>query len=627
MAKTWQGVGTQLLPAGYHGRAKEGTGKTFEYEIQRQSSGFVFSVTMPGNTKTGPGNTKTGPGDAKTGPGGVKTSLPVKVIMGGERHGLSFLLSMDKLGAVPLERPALIEGRYVYNWPNHALAISPGLGSAEPSSYEDAFGRVLSPGFQEKCLSCHGEPGTLGTGVRGGVQCESCHGPGLDHVQAIRQGKPGASIVNPNKLAADQRLDTCARCHTGFSDRSDPLPKEMLVSNQVSALRNSECFIQSGKALTCTNCHDSHRDRTSAEVEKASNATCLGCHSSAAKHAGVCPVNANGGCTGCHMPRVDAGVFHMTDHWIRIHPEQGVQSAKRDDTLRSEIPPLREFLRILVVDEKQKAEGAAARLAKGEAFADVAKDTSMDNTAPGGGYFGEMWLADMEPKLAAAAVRLGYGETSGIIALENRWMMLQRMPRDFKTDADNLFEQAVALKAKGDAKGALEKDSQALKVYPYFLRALIFMGTTLGEGGDVKRGSEILTFTARLYPKDATAQFDLGLTLGALGNPSGQIEAFRHAIELDPDLVAVYESLGAALYSAGDWQSAIEVCHAGLQIDPLRAGLYFNLSMMLEQHGDAQGAKRARDLATQIDPRLLRGRRGKGRRLERSSRMRSFSKV
>ena len=68
------------------------------------------------------------------------------------------------------------------------------------------------------------------------------------------------------------------------------------------------------------------------------------------------------------MPRVDQGVFHMTDHWIRVHPEQGVQPAKHDESLRSQVPPLREFLRILVVDEKQKAESAAARLAKGEAF-------------------------------------------------------------------------------------------------------------------------------------------------------------------------------------------------------------------------------------------------------------------
>ena len=124
----------------------EGSTKPLEYEIQRQTGGFVFSARMPG---------------------GVKTTLPVKVVMGGERHGLSFLLSIDKLGGIPLERPALIEARYVYNWPNHALAISPGFASETPGSYEDAFGRVLSPGFQEKCLTCHGEPGTLGAGQPG----------------------------------------------------------------------------------------------------------------------------------------------------------------------------------------------------------------------------------------------------------------------------------------------------------------------------------------------------------------------------------------------------------------------------------------------------------------------------
>jgi predicted CXXCH cytochrome family protein len=580
MARTWQSAATPLLPADYHASAKEGSSKPIEYQIQHQGPGLIFSAVMPG---------------------GVRTTLPVKIIMGGQRHGLSFLLSLEKLGGIPLERPALIEGRYVYNSPNSALAISPGLGSQEPSSYEDVFGRVLSPGFEVKCLTCHGEPGTLGADTHGGVQCESCHGPGAGHVEAIRGGKTGA-MVNVKKI------DTCAPCHSGFAERSDPLPKELLVSSQAVALSNSECYIESGKALTCINCHDPHRDRASAELEKASGVVCLGCHSSAAKpRAALCPVNARDHCTDCHMPRVDQGVFHMRDHWIRVHPEQGVHAAKQDQNLRSQIVPLREFLRILVVDQKEKAESAAARLAQGTDFSDVARDLSIDETAPGGGYVGEMRLAQMEPKLAVAAAQLGYGETSGIIDLGNRWMMLHRLPRDFKTDADALFEQASALKANGDTKGALAKNVQALKVYPYFLRALIFMGATLGENREVQKGSEVLAFAAQQYPKDASAQFDLGLTLGAAGNPAGEIQAFRRAIELDPDNVAVYENLGAALYSAGQWQSAIDVCRAGLKINPLAARLYFNLSLMLEQHGDIEGSKNARKLAAEIDPNILKG--------------------
>jgi tetratricopeptide (TPR) repeat protein len=187
----------------------------------------------------------------------------------------------------------------------------------------------------------------------------------------------------------------------------------------------------------------------------------------------------------------------------------------------------------------------------------------------------------------------------------NRWIILQRTPRDFKLEADQLFQQANELKLRGDAKGALQKDEQALKVYPYFLRALTFMGVVLGENGAVQKGSEVLGFAAQQYPKDSRAQFDLGLTMSSQENRAGQIEAFRRAVALDPDNVAVYENLGAALYSAGDWQNGIEACRQGLQVDPLSAKLYFNLSMMLAQHGDPQGSERARALATKIDPDIV----------------------
>ena len=581
MAKTWHGRVTPLLPPNYAGRVEEGP---LVYEIRRENDHFEYATLVPHNTEV---------------------TLPVDVIVGGERHGLSFLAGIEKLGGIPLERRALVEARYVYNTPHHRLALSPGFPTETPRSYETAIGRTISPTFETKCLTCHGQPETLGAGKQGGVRCESCHGPGAAHVEAIRQqGKP-TGIVNPKKLTADESLEICAQCHSGFSFQSDPLPKELLVSSQVPAMRSSECYIQSGKAFACTACHDPHRDRARAEVIRASVSTCLGCHSTDVKrHAGICPVNGAAGCIECHMPVTDAGVFRLTDHWIRVHPEQGVAAARTDERLGSQVRPLREFLRIIVTDSEAKAQMALDRLARGDAFFDVAHDLSSDVTGPGGGYIGESWLPQMDAKLADAAAKLRYGETSGAVDLGDRRVILQRVPRDFKLEAGRLFEEASALKARGEVKSALEKDQEALKIYPYFLRALIFMGVTLGENGNVQRGSEVLDFAARLYPKDPTAQFDLGLTLGGLGNRTGQIEAFRRAIALDPDNVAVYENLGAALYGVGDWQAAIEACQQGLKIDPLSAKLYFNLSMMLEEHGGAAEAEQAKAMAKQIDPQI-----------------------
>ena len=160
------------------------------------------------------------------------------------------------------------------------------------------------------------------------------------------------------------------------------------------------------------------------------------------------------------MPLVDQGIFHMTDHWIRIHPEAGGTAIKHDPSLRSQIPPLREFLRIIVTDTRPKAESAAQRLAGGEAFFEVAHELSNDASASAGGYLGETWLSQMRPELAAAARTLPYGETSGIVDMVNRWVILQRMPRDFKSEADQFFRQASALKLRGEIKGAIDKDKR-----------------------------------------------------------------------------------------------------------------------------------------------------------------------
>ncbi len=585
MANTWRGA----LPASSRGwphlQKLEGTNPQITYQVQQQGERLTYSTTI----------------DAAT-----QATVPVEVIVGGKRNGMSFLERIDQLDSIPLARPAMIEARYAYHAKEGKLVLSPGFDAQAPTSLGDALGQVLSPAFEQKCLACHGQAETPGSFAKGGVGCEGCHGPSREHVASVTKGAAGKPAILPVRLAGETELNACARCHSGLSDRSDPIPSDLLVSNQVPALRNSECFLQSGQGLSCTSCHDPHRDST--RVAERSVGTCRGCHSlNVARHASICPVNATSGCVGCHMPSINKNSFQMTDHWIRVHPEQNVKAAvKQDAAWRSQVVPKSEFLRLLVVDDRQRAEAAAARLAQGERFRQVAHDISADPTAPGGGFVGSTELSQMEPKLGEAAAKLAYGETSGIVDIGSRRFILHRLSRDFKWDAEQLFEQGVALKARHDLKGAIEKDRAALEIYPYFLRALVLMGTTIGESGDAARAEDVLRFSVQFYPDDPEAQFDLGLTLSH--QPAEQIEAFRRAIDLNPDLIAPYESLGAALYSAGRQREAMETFRRGLQIDPLSALLNYDLSLALSLAGDEGGAKRLLALATKLDPGVVQNR-------------------
>ena len=426
--------------------------------------------------------------------------------------------------------------------------------------------------------------------------------PSLAHVESIKSGKvTAAQMVRPASLKGAAGMEACAQCHSGLSltGHIDPMPEDLLVSSQVPALKNSECFIQSGEKLTCANCHNPHED--SKAVAQRTVATCLQCHAlNVQPHAAICPKNQTEGCVGCHMPTVRSDSFNLTDHWIRANAQPGAKPLPPDPDLQTQIIPKREYLRIIVVENNQQMAEVTARLAKGEPFRSVAHDLSIEPTAPGGGFLGDVALADMDPKLAQAVGHLPHDANSSVVELGGRLIIFHRQPRDFKWEANRLYEEAVKLNNRGERAKAVAKNEEALQYYPYLQRGLILMGTILGESGNAQRAAEVLQFSTQLYPNDAFAQFNLALTLNS--QPAAQVQALRRALELDPDMVSAYQTLGASLYSAGQPAAAIEAFRQGLQIDPLSAVLYFDLGLALQQQGDAVAAQKALDLAALIDP-------------------------
>lgn len=579
MARTWQGATTKLLPPNYSESHAEGPAPAIQYSIRRTGDKLEFHIQMPNQQPL---------------------SYTVETTMGGTRHGLSFLFRVPDLEGSPLPRAPLVEARYLHYVPHDRLELSPGFPKAKPANYETALGRVLTPSFGAKCLSCHGEPRVHGTRTETGVSCESCHGPGQAHLAALSKGSADKAILNPHKLPVKDQMKPCSQCHSGFSVVEDPLPDDLLISDQVTALSNSECFRQSGGNLTCTNCHNPHQDAPRAVLVARSEKTCLGCHStSVSPHPALCPVNRVSGCVGCHLPDTrQRPPLVVADHWIRVHPEQHVSVTQHSAAWRSQLTPRHEYLRMIAVDDRAKADGLHQQLAAGASFFDLARANSVDRaSAENGGYLGDL-KGDQLPE---AALALRPGELSEPVALNGKYVIFQRMPRNFREDAEAVFEKAMTLRASGDRQQSAATILEALKIYPQLLRGLTYLGITYAEAGNPQTGAGILSIATRLYPNDAGAHFNLGIADGAMNNSEEQAE-YRRALEIDPDQVLAYLNLGASFYAKGQYEQAIETYREGIEVNPLIASLHYSLSLALDRQNKPEEARQELILAQKIDP-------------------------
>ena len=259
---------------------------------------------------------------------------------------------------------------YLY-WSGNALFELP------VSFWTDGHQWINSPGYRDgtanfsrpvdpRCLECHAtfiqplsadpqtnlySPTTLVTGI----SCETCHGPGAEHVRRERNDPKsagaGSAILNPAKFPRDREIDQCALCHNGTARQQlrpafsytpgEPLdyylaPTSADLSdhpdvhgNQVGLLERSRCFLASPK-MTCSTCHDVHApERPAASYSP----RCLTCHTwqscGLAKTLGA---NIKADCIRCHMPvqptpsivSTTAGQTvraNIRTHWIKVYPE------------------------------------------------------------------------------------------------------------------------------------------------------------------------------------------------------------------------------------------------------------------------------------------------------------------
>ena len=218
-----------------------------------------------------------------------------------------------------------------------------------------------------------------------------------------------------------------------------------------------------------------------------------------------------------------------------------------------------------------------------------------------GGYLGDLDASQLDPAWSAAALKLQPGEISAVVEAKGKYIMLQRMPRNFREDAEVVFNHAMGLRKQGKQQESMNEMLEALKIYPHLLRALTWLGAMYGQSGNPSVSAGILTIATRLYPRDAGAHFNLALAYGALGKAE-EIAEYQRTIEIDGDYVLAYLNWGAALYGKGQYEDAIKIYRKGIDVNPLFASLHYSLGVALEQDNKTAEAAAEMALAAKIDP-------------------------
>jgi hypothetical protein len=271
-------------------------------------------------------------------------------IVTGSRKGQSYLYWRTGNGLYQLP---------VSYWQGQGWVYSPGYPDGRPN-----FDRPIPP----RCLECHASWFASESSFTGnnhyrptdailGISCETCHGSGREHVR--NESSPlhwllPRAIVNPKRLTRERRMDGCALCHSGAAPlRSAPfsyVPGQPLAKgtvlvgrsaggpidvhgNQVGALERSKCFLSSH--MTCTTCHDVHREQRDVA---ALSGRCLTCHT--LQSCGLFPQHGQqlaGRCVDCHMPLETSAIIaspsrgrelrvQVRTHWIKVYPVDTIVS-------------------------------------------------------------------------------------------------------------------------------------------------------------------------------------------------------------------------------------------------------------------------------------------------------------
>ncbi len=232
-----------------------------------------------------------------------------------EKRQLNYALGSGKLGVtyVSITGEQLMETKMSYFPPYKLWEKTP--GQEVHTENDRPFGREHPTTEGRMCLGCH----TTALPVQGlqvarsfyGVGCESCHGPGKAHIEAVKSASSDLKMEKLGKRPPSRLNEMCGKCHRTANAVDLDTPEVNLTHRfQPYALQRSSCRTKDNEPLSCLFCHDPHQNVS--DDKPPYERVCKSCHGgalegiNAATRAAVrtskpCPVSPKQNCIQCHM--------------------------------------------------------------------------------------------------------------------------------------------------------------------------------------------------------------------------------------------------------------------------------------------------------------------------------------